>query len=135
MEGPARLPRDAQLRGRIAVERLHEMFPEQERRDARMYLHFATTTFGATHEHQLKHHLKVCETLGDCLVWNDEFGIEDVLVLVPPGVLWKRYDDHIDWAEESHRYSTDAEPQCNRLVRLSVDRIEEPTQTCSRQEK
>jgi hypothetical protein len=50
--------------------------------------------------------------LDDCLAYNPEFGLGNVLVLQPLAMHdWTRYDDPIDWVEES--YLSDP-PQANR---------------------
>jgi hypothetical protein len=46
--------------------------------------------------------------LGNCVVHEDEFGLPNVMVFIPPSQAhhgsggWKRHDDTIDWIEESH---------------------------------
>jgi len=42
-------------------------------------------------------------SLRRCVAWDDEFGLKDAIVVVPPesAEQWRRYDDFIDWAEES----------------------------------
>jgi hypothetical protein len=58
-------------------------------------------------------------SVGDCVVHQDEFGLANVLLLIPPMQAyngdggWKRYDDTIDWIEESFLRRTR-----NRVVRL-----------------
>ena len=50
--------------------------------------------------------------------WDDEFGIPDVLVLIPPDAehRWRRYNDDIDYAEDTRLHN-----QENRFIYLDRD--------------
>jgi hypothetical protein len=52
-------------------------------------------------------------TLGSCLIHDEEFGIPGVMLFLPVDSNWKRYDDTIDWVEE-----TACHKQESRVVRL-----------------
>lgn len=56
--------------------------------------------------------------LSECLVHNDEYGFPNVIVFIPPifSKQWKRYDDTIDWLEETQNYG-----QQNRFQLLDRD--------------
>jgi hypothetical protein len=53
--------------------------------------------------------------LGQSLIHREEFGLPNVLLAIDPPshTSWYRYDDTIDWAEETDQYGSQ-----NRVVRL-----------------
>lgn len=58
--------------------------------------------------------------LHDCLAWDDEFGVKDALVILPPeyAKAWSNYNNFVDWAEESSR-SVGGEP-ADRFEHLKI---------------
>lgn len=45
----------------------------------------------------------VARSIYDCRIWDDEFGVKDAILFLPPesALNWKRYDDYIDYHEET----------------------------------
>lgn len=56
-------------------------------------------------------------SLDDAVVWNGEYGLSNVLVISPPTYQrkWSRYDDAIDYIEETYLRKPIEEPQANRV--------------------
>ncbi len=47
------------------------------------------------------------EPLGSCIDYEAEFGLKDAILLRPiANDGWSRYDDMLDWAEETHSHKT-----------------------------
>lgn len=51
-----------------------------------------------------KGHYSYEDSISDCVVYDPEFGLDNVVLFTPPGFNknWKRYDDIIDYYEPSH---------------------------------
>jgi len=57
----------------------------------------------------------------DCIICNTEYGLDNILVIVPPGHAdkWVRHDNTLDWYQETYPYNNAFESQKNRVQTLN----------------
>ena len=58
----------------------------------------------------------------ECFAWDPEFGVKDAILFIPPEWVqsWRRYDDTIDYHEETDRWAPEGQADYFRRLKVGL---------------